>query len=174
MQTLLNQLGALIRPRPKTESKETDNAPVVRPSRTDAQLTYPTVGITPQRMLALLHTADAGNPQQQFELYHEMLQKWPRLAAVEQTRRFALIGLDYEILDGQSCDRVGAQGEASSRVRQARGRALRCRPCQRTTQRLHTTYRLNPRPAKTHRNPGLRRCWPCERCSAACSWDLPT
>jgi phage gp29-like protein len=48
-------------------------------------------------MLSFLQSADAGSPQVQFELFREMLQKWPRLAAVEATRRLALTGLDWEI-----------------------------------------------------------------------------
>jgi phage gp29-like protein len=53
--------------------------------------------LTPARVLSFLHAADAGSPQMQFELFGEMLQKWPRLAAVEATRRLALTGLDWEV-----------------------------------------------------------------------------
>ncbi|MGE0481808.1 MAG: DUF935 family protein [Phycisphaerae bacterium] len=70
---------------------------MVRPWRDDWQRAYPSVGLTPSRALAFLHAADGGAPQQQFELYSEMLQKWPRLAAVETTRRLALAGLSWEI-----------------------------------------------------------------------------
>lgn len=71
---------------------------LVQPSRQDTQQSYPTAGLTPARLRAFLQAADHGNPQIQFELFHEMLQKWPRLAAVEQTRRLALTGLDWEII----------------------------------------------------------------------------
>jgi phage gp29-like protein len=70
----------------------------VRPWYDDSLATYPTVGLTPARLLAFLQAADAGAPQLQFELFAEMLHKWPRLAAVEATRRLALTGLDWEIL----------------------------------------------------------------------------
>jgi phage gp29-like protein len=64
----------------------------------DVQRSYPTVGISPKRLLSYLQAADAGRPQMQFELFDEMLAKWPRLAAVESTRRLALTGLDWEVV----------------------------------------------------------------------------
>lgn len=73
------------------------DARVVRPWRHDSDHTYPTVGLTPSRLLTYLQAADGGSPQMQFELFSEMLQKWPRLAAVENTRRLALLGLDWEV-----------------------------------------------------------------------------
>lgn len=69
----------------------------IRPWRRDSIATHPSFGITPARAVAMLHAADAGTPQQQFELFGDMLQKWPRLAAVENTRRLALTGLEWEI-----------------------------------------------------------------------------
>jgi phage gp29-like protein len=59
---------------------------------------YPVAGITPAKALAILQSADAGEPAAQMALYGEMLRKWPRLAAVEATRRLALTGLSWEIL----------------------------------------------------------------------------
>ena len=70
----------------------------IRPWREDSAHGYPSVGLTPSRLLAILQAADAGWPQMQFELFAEMLQKWPRLAAVENTRRLALTGLEWEIV----------------------------------------------------------------------------
>ena len=71
---------------------------IVRPWRDDALRSHPSIGLTPRRLLAFLHAAEAGTPRLQFELFEEMLQRWPRLAAVEATRRLALTGLDWEIL----------------------------------------------------------------------------
>ncbi len=71
---------------------------VVRPWRADAERQYPGVGLTPARLRAFLQAADAGAPQMQYELFSEMLERWPRLAAVEATRRLALTGLDWEIV----------------------------------------------------------------------------
>ncbi len=78
--------------------RQAHRQPVVRPWREDWLRTYPSVGLTPSRALAILQAADAGSPATQFELFDEMLQKWPRLAAVEATRRLALTGLEWEVL----------------------------------------------------------------------------
>jgi phage gp29-like protein len=83
---------------------------VVRPWRQDGQRTYPTVGLTPARLLTYLQAADGGSPQMQYELFGDMLARWPRLAAVEATRRLALTGLDWELLPGQGA--ANATGNA--------------------------------------------------------------
>lgn len=100
---VLRALGSLL---PRTKSGR-DSSRVVRPWRQDALHSYPTVGLTPARMLAFLQAADAGSPELQFELFTEMLQKWPRLAAVEATRRLALTGLDWELAGGSSPAHAG-------------------------------------------------------------------
>ena len=103
-------LGSLL---PGRKPGTRDEQRVVRPWREDTFHGYPSVGLTPARVLALLHTADAGAPQVQFELFDEMLQKWPRLAAVEATRRLALTGLDWEIEPGDvSAEDSTAAGQA--------------------------------------------------------------
>ena len=90
----LRAQGSLLSPGP---GRRRDAARLVRPWREDSARSYPSVGLTPSRLLAYLLAADGGSPQSQFELFSEMLQKWPRLAAVEATRRLALTGLDWEI-----------------------------------------------------------------------------
>ena len=87
-------LGSLIRRRRAAPAA----GRIVRPWRADAERQYPGVGLTPARLRAFLQAADAGAPQMQYELFSEMLEKWPRLAAVEATRRLALTGLDWEII----------------------------------------------------------------------------
>jgi phage gp29-like protein len=81
-------------------------ARIIRPWRDDSAHLYPTVGLSPSKLLALLQQADAGQPQAQFELFTEMLARWPRLAAVEATRRLALTGLEWEVVPpaAQSAD----------------------------------------------------------------------
>lgn len=91
---LLQRLGSLVS---AGTAAPPSTGRVIRPWRIDATHAYPTVGITPSRVLAMLQAADGGNPELQFELFTEMLQKWPRLAAVEATRRLALTGLDWEV-----------------------------------------------------------------------------
>ncbi|GMU80814.1 MAG: hypothetical protein AMXMBFR47_06850 [Planctomycetota bacterium] len=89
----LARLGSLLAPaRPRGPADR-----VVLPWRDDALRAYSSVGLTPSRALAMLQSADAGAPETLFELYRDMLQKWPRLAAVEATRRLALTGLEWDI-----------------------------------------------------------------------------
>lgn len=93
LKNVLRRLGSLLPRSPRRQSTRR----VVRPWIEDAQRTHPTIGLTPSRMLSFLHAADAGEPGQQYEVYAEMLAKWPRLAAVEATRRLALTGLAWGI-----------------------------------------------------------------------------
>ena len=113
----LRRLGSLLPRRSESEPPSR----VVRPWREDASRSYPSIGLTPSRMMAMLQAADAGSPQQQFELFSEMLQKWPRLAAVEATRRLALTGLDWEVEPG-----ITPEGDAAAQE-QARAAADYCR-----------------------------------------------
>jgi phage gp29-like protein len=95
---VFRRLGSLLRPPGSGGRDDGGRGAVVRPWRADSFHSHPTVGLTPARLLSFLQAADAGAPQMQFELFSEMLQKWPRLAAVENTRRLALTGLDWEVL----------------------------------------------------------------------------
>ena len=104
----VRKLGSLLPPYRGTRGEERR---VVRPWREDSFRSYPSVGLTPARVLSFLHAADAGSPLMQFELFGEMLQKWPRLAAVEATRRLALTGLDWEIEPADSSAQAVAAAE---------------------------------------------------------------
>lgn len=114
----VRKLGSLLPPRRKAAPRPER---LIRPWREDAFHSYPTVGLTPARALSFLQAADAGGPQMQFELFAEMLQKWPRLAAVEATRRLALTGLDWEIAPGEPAD------DTSQARRLAEEAAAECR-----------------------------------------------
>jgi len=109
LESIRKKLGSFL---PRIPVPQDYSRRVVRPWRDDAYRAHPSVGLTPRRMLAYLHAADAGAPQMQFELYSEMLQKWPRLAAVEATRRLALTGLDWEI----SPDTLAAGDRTTARL----------------------------------------------------------
>ncbi len=107
--SVLRRLGSLL-PGPRRSRRR--GTRLVRPARGDSQRGYATIGLTPPRLLSYLQAADAGAPHMQFELFAEMLQKWPRLAAVESTRRLALTGLDWEIVAAPA----PAGGGAATRV----------------------------------------------------------
>ncbi|MFQ5805337.1 MAG: DUF935 family protein [Phycisphaerae bacterium] len=124
----VKKLGSLL---PSGKRSVGDEQRIIRPWREDAFHAYPSVGLTPSRVLALLHTADAGTPQMQYELFGEMLQKWPRLAAVEATRRLALTGLDWEIEPGET------PVEDSTAARVAQQAAEYCRASLAAVERFH-------------------------------------
>lgn len=109
---VLRALGSLL-PRGRREGGNASR--LIQPWREDSHRTYPTVGMTPSRLLSFLQAADAGAPQTQFELFGEMLQKWPRLGAVEATRRLALTGLGWEVTPPRT---VGEEREAADEARQ--------------------------------------------------------
>ena len=104
-------VGSLL---PKRKERRVASSRVVRPWRDDSVHAHPSVGLTPARALSMLHAADAGTPQMLFELYGEMLQKWPRLAAVEATRRLALTGLEWEIEPGPATGEAAKLAEAAA------------------------------------------------------------
>lgn len=115
--SILKALGSLLPGRARRRSalgREPAAGRVLLPWREDSLRTYPSVGLTPSRALALVQMADAGSPAQLFELFREMLQKWPRLAAVEATRRLALTGLEWEIVPAIAPRTAPAAGAAPS------------------------------------------------------------
>jgi len=63
----------------------------------DRYSTYPSSGITPQRLAAILKAADDGDVSQQAELFEEFEEKWPALQADLQTRKLAVAGLSWEV-----------------------------------------------------------------------------
>lgn len=116
LRNVFRTLGSLL---PRRADSQPPPQRVVRPWREDFLHTYPTVGLTPARALAFLQQADAGAPQVQFELFAEMLQKWPRLAAVEATRRLALTGLDWDVVPARAGDAAAAASAPASLARVA-------------------------------------------------------
>ncbi len=59
--------------------------------------TYPSSGLTPERLSAIFREADAGDISRQIELYEEMEEKDAHLGAVLQTRKLAVAGLQWEV-----------------------------------------------------------------------------
>jgi phage gp29-like protein len=59
--------------------------------------TYPSVGLTPGRLSEIFQAADHGDVYLQMELFEEMEEKDAHLAAVLQTRKLAVLSLDYEV-----------------------------------------------------------------------------
>lgn len=65
---------------------------------------YPSNGLTPERLAEIFKEADAGDVMRQMELFEEMEEKDPHLFSQLQTRKNAVTGLDYEIIPFDSDD----------------------------------------------------------------------
>ncbi|MEM5789371.1 MAG: DUF935 domain-containing protein, partial [Syntrophobacteraceae bacterium] len=75
----------------------------------DRWSTYPSNGLTPQRLASILRLADNGDVLLQAELFEEMEEKDPHLASQFQVRKLAVQGLSWEILptDGNEAQSKG-------------------------------------------------------------------
>lgn len=80
-------------PLPKPERREVTVAQV-----TDNYSSYPSNGLTPQRLAEIFREADGGDVLRQAELFEEMEEKDPHLLSQLQTRKLAVTGLDFEVI----------------------------------------------------------------------------
>ncbi len=62
--------------------------------------TYPSSGLTPEKLTSIFKEADTGHVSSQAELFEEMLQKDPRLFGMFQTRKLAVTREEYDIIPG--------------------------------------------------------------------------
>lgn len=79
--------------KPRAEKRETAVAPIYSKFSS-----YPSNGLTPQRLAAIFREADEGEVYRQMELFEEMEEKDPHLYAQLQTRKNAVTGLNFEIV----------------------------------------------------------------------------
>jgi phage gp29-like protein len=80
----------------KDKQKLTDNISTV--SIYDRYSTYPSKGLTPEKLASLLREADTGDIYRQMELFEEMLEKDAHLQALFQARRLAVTRRNYNII----------------------------------------------------------------------------
>ena len=92
MSKIVDQFGREIAP-----LKRPDKEPIYVASIRDRWSTYPSQGLTPQRLALILKEADAGDVMRQSELFEEMEEKDAHLASVLQTRKNAVLGLEWKI-----------------------------------------------------------------------------
>ena len=64
----------------------------------DRWSTYPSQGLTPERLATIFKEADQGDVYRQVELFEEMEEKDPHLFSILQTRKLAVLGLDWEVM----------------------------------------------------------------------------
>ncbi len=60
--------------------------------------TYPSFNLTPEKLTKIFREADSGNIYNQMELFEEMEEKDPHLFSQLQTRKNAVVGLNWEIM----------------------------------------------------------------------------
>jgi phage gp29-like protein len=93
----------------------------VFPRREDSVRDYPSAGLTPSRLLAILKDADDGSLSAPMQLFEEMEEKDAHLYSVANTRRLALTGLGWQVLSAadvvEGIDR-GAADEAAAYCRE--------------------------------------------------------
>jgi len=59
---------------------------------------YPSSGLTPNRLAEIFREADQGNVYRQMELFEEMEEKDAHLTAILQTRKMAVLSKDFEVM----------------------------------------------------------------------------
>lgn len=89
---------------------------VIKPRQEDGVRDYPSAGLTPSGLAAVLREADDGSLGSAMQLFEEMEEKDAHLFAVANTRRLALTGLEWEVLSAadlrEGVDRAKADAAA--------------------------------------------------------------
>lgn len=93
MTILYDQFGREIRVEKRPERRE-----IAAVALRDRWSGYPSKGLTPQKLARIFLSADGGDVYQQAELFEEMEEKDTHLFSQLQTRKNAVLGLDYEVL----------------------------------------------------------------------------
>lgn len=87
----------------------------------DRYSTYPSKGLTPERLASLLREADAGDVYRQMELFEEMLEKDGHLFSTTQQRRLRVSSRNYNIIatadDPKSKEIASEAGKMIARIR---------------------------------------------------------
>jgi phage gp29-like protein len=84
------------------------------PRAEDSIRDYPSAGLTPSRLVAILREADGGSLSAAMQLYEEMEEKDPHLYSVANTRRMALTGLEWQIVSAADVHERSDRGMADA------------------------------------------------------------
>ncbi len=90
---LKDLFGRVFKPQAKPETRE-----IAAVGLADRWSTYPSAGLTPERLSEIFRLADQGDVARQMELFEEMEEKDAHLASLLQTRKLAVLSLDYEVV----------------------------------------------------------------------------
>lgn len=81
-----------------TQSRKPDTREIAVTTIRDKFSSYPSHGLTPERLARVLKEADQGDIYRQAELFEEIEEKDPHLFSLMQTRKNTVLGLDWEII----------------------------------------------------------------------------
>ena len=82
---------------PYTPAKRPETREIAVTTIRDRWGTYPSSGLTPERLAAIFKEADVGDVYRQSELFEEMEEKDTHLFSVFQTRKLAVSGCDFKV-----------------------------------------------------------------------------
>ena len=94
---------------------------VIVPRAEDSIRDYPSVGLTPSRLAAILREADDGSLATAMQLFEEMEEKDAHLYSVANTRRLALTGLDWHVVSAADVREGVDRGQADDAAAYCRG-----------------------------------------------------
>ncbi len=93
MKRIVNAVRGVDRPAPGR---------AIIPRKEDSVRDYPSAGLTPSKLAAILREADDGSLATAMELFEQMEEKDAHLYSIANTRRLALTGLEWQILSDPS------------------------------------------------------------------------
>ena len=108
---LKDYFGRWFKPQAKPDTRE-----LAAVSIQERWSTYPSVGLTPGGLGAIFREADQGAVSSQMELFEEMEEKDAHLSSLLQTRKLAVLSLDYEVLPYANTPEDQDIAEAMGRV----------------------------------------------------------
>lgn len=81
-----------------TTQRKPDTREIAVATVRDRYSSYPSNGLTPERLARILKEADQGDIYRQAELFEEIEEKDPHLFSLMQTRKNTVLGLEWEII----------------------------------------------------------------------------
>jgi len=85
---------------------------IILPRPQDSLRDYPSAGLTPSRLSAILREADDGSLSSTMQLFEEMEEKDAHLFAVANTRRLAVTGLEWSVVSAADLHHVAERRAA--------------------------------------------------------------
>jgi phage gp29-like protein len=111
----------LDRKKPRQQRRRPDTRPISTAGPLNRFSSYPSAGLTPERLSAIFREADEGNVARQSELFEEILEKDPRLFGMFESRRLGVAKNEGEVIapgkDAKSTGQADYCRELIERIR---------------------------------------------------------